>query len=361
MNEENAASTPDEEPAGEESLDSAIDAALENFDESGDSKAEEAEAVASQPEPEEAEEVEVEEVEDGAEFAPSEGEASEVAGVEPPEHWAQEDKDRFSALPADSQDWLMGRHRDLEADYTKKTQEIADVRKTAEAFQQAVSPYEAMIRSEGSDPLTAVQNLLGTAYALRTGTPQQRQALISQMAQVYGADLESLATESGEDEYVDPHVAQLSQQVQSLQQQVGQYQGAAVQQAQASNQAMIEQFALETDADGKPLRPHFEAVRERMAGDFMARQGTVTDLNKALSDAYEAAVWADPELRSKMLAEQKAADTRVQEQQRKESVAKAKKAGRGVRQRSTGTPNAPKNLDDLLSQALDDAGIGLNP
>src|SRR5690349_15192904 len=60
-----------------------------------------------------------------------EGEAAETKPDtrEAPANWKAADKETFKALPAEAQDFLLRRHKEMEAGLTKKTQEIATFRK----------------------------------------------------------------------------------------------------------------------------------------------------------------------------------------------------------------------------------------
>jgi hypothetical protein len=134
-----------------------------------------------------------------------------------------------------------------------------------------------------------------------------------------------------EDEFADPQVKQLQQQVAQL---TGFIQNQQTQQQsyeQASTQSFIDQFAAETDASGNPAHPHFETVRSVMGS--LISSGNATDLKSA----YEAAVYANPELRQAEL--ERVAARQSQAKVKTEAVQKAKKAQRS-KVRGSATPAA---------------------
>ena len=58
----------------------------------------------------------------------------------------------------------------------------------------------------------------------------------------------------------------------------------------------IDGFADEKSSDGRPLRPHFDAVLPLIIDLYKANP------NRDLSEAYETACWAHPEVRKQLLA-----------------------------------------------------------
>jgi hypothetical protein len=119
-------------------------------------------------------------------------------------------------------------------------------------------------------------------------------------------------------------VAQLTGFIQNQQTQQQSYE-------QASTQSFIDQFAAETDASGNPAHPHFETVRSVMGS--LISSGNATDLKSA----YEAAVYANPELRQEEL--KRVAASQSQAKVKTEAVQKAKKAQRS-KVRGSATPAA---------------------
>ena len=239
----------------------------------------------------------------------------EVPGVEAPAHWSNEFKDSFNALPPEAREVFLQRYKDMEGDYTRKTQEVADIRRRASALDEVMQPFRDEFARAGLDDVGAVRQLLGAHKFLRE-SPQQA---IAWLAQNYGVSTDALgATEQADDDFADPQVKQLRDQVSQLQ---GYLQNQAQQQQQAAvadTQLQIDNFAKATREDGSLAHPHFDAVRTTMGG--LIQSGVAQDMDAA----YEMAVYANPELRGSLIDQEAEKVTAAKKQQ--ENVRKAKRA-----------------------------------
>jgi hypothetical protein len=167
------------------------------------------------------------------------------------------------------------------------------------------------------DDVAAVRQLMAANEFLQ----KDPQNAIAWLANQYGVDIGAVGNDAAlEDEYADPQVKALQQQVAQLTGFIQNQQTQQQQSVQQSTQSLIDQFAAETDANGNPAYPHFEKVRSVM-GTFISN-GNAPDLKSA----YEMAVYADPELRKAEMdnyALKKSQDT-----VKTDAVKKAKKAQR---------------------------------
>ena len=268
--------------------------------------------------------------------------ASEPA-IEPPAMFSAEDKEMFHKQSREAQEFLTRRTQEMDADHTRKTQEIAEHRKTADAFNSAVEPYGAYIASLNTTAPEAVRVLLGTEYALRNGTPEKKLAIMAHFAKTYGIDLDALSEQS-EGEPISPEIARLEQRQAVLERTVQGERAQVATQIQQDTEAQVTVFAEEKDASGNLLRPHFVEVRAAMGAEIDLNPGT------DMQTAYDNAVWANPKLREANLAsarqeaEQAAEHKRSEadkkaEQKRKEKTKAAKKAASGVK--ATAEPPGP--------------------
>ena len=226
-------------------------------------------------------------------------------------------------MDATGQHLFMKRYKDLEGDYTKKTQSLAKYRKRQEAFDEIMKPHMDDFSRAGMDEVGAVRQLLAAHDYLRKDPKQA----IQWLAKNYGVDMSEVGMDTAEDDYADPQVKALQQQVAQLQGFLQNQQQTQMQSVQQNTQSMIDQFAGEKDANGNPKHPHFDEVRDRM--------GVLIQGNQApdLATAYDMAVYADPKLRQSLMDNY--AETKTQKKVKTEAVAKAKKA-----QRSTVRGNA---------------------
>ena len=291
--------------------------------------------------PQETEEVEEEATEETEEEV-AETEAEEKAeeekpleAISPPQHWPNDFKEQFEKMDATGQHLFMKRYKDLEGDYTKKTQSLAKYRKRQEAFDEIMKPHMDDFSRAGMDEVGAVRQLLAAHDYLRKDPKQA----IQWLAKNYGVDISEVGLDTAEDDYADPQVKALQQQVAQLQGFLNQQQQTQMQSVQQDTQSMIDKFASAKDANGNPKHPHFEEVRDRM--------GVLIQGNQAqdLESAYEMAIYADPKLRQSLMDNYAA--TKTQKEVKTEAVKKAKKAQRST-VRGNPTP-AEKALPTGLS------------
>lgn len=308
--------TVEEQPV--ESIEDAIGAAFDEA-EQGDEIEEQEEVVEPIEEPAEESEVEdeeeVEESEDDAEEGPKEEK------LDPPEHWSAADKEVFSKQSKEGQEFLLRRHKEMEADYTRKSQDIAKDKRQMDSIKDALEPYRHQFERSGLDYAGAVRQLASWDSALRTGG---RDALM-QLAQAYQINL----SEPESDEYIDPQVKQLQDQVKQMQTLTSQQMQAAQQARQKQVSDLIQTFRDEKDETGNLRHPHFESLKDDITALFNA--GLATDLKSG----YQKALAMRPDLQ--IVKETPKVD-------QAERVRKAKKAATGVK--SSGAV-AKKNRDSM--------------
>ena len=319
------------QPARPETVAETLAKTLKSFEGEGDEPAEAEETLPEPPEaddqadnePDEADEVDEDEAEE---------ETAEAPDLEPmaaPNHWPKDFAAKFEALEAPAQHMFMERYKDLEGDYTRKTQEIAKYKKRNEAFDEIMQPFKGDFERAGMDEVGAVRQLLAAHDYLR----KDPQNAIAWLANQYGVDMAAIGNDpAAEDEFADPQVKQLQQQVAQLTGFIQNQQTQQQSQVQQSTQSLIDQFAAETDANGNPKHPHFDRVRGVM-GSLISSENA-----KDLATAYEMAVYADPELRQAQVKAMAAAQS--QDNVKTEAVKKAKKAARS-KVRGSASPAAP--------------------
>jgi hypothetical protein len=327
------ATTPAAEPARPETVAETLAKTLQSFEGETEAEAPEAEADTlpeppeQQPEADEAED-EPDEATDDDEAEDEPAEAAELEALPAPNHWPKDFAAKFEALDAPAQHLFMQRYKDLEGDYTKKTQAIAKYKKRQDAFDEIMAPFKSQFERAGMDDVGAVRQLLAAHDYLR----KDPQNAIAWLANQYGVDTSAIGSDpAAEDEFADPLVKQLQRELAQLK---GFIQNQETQQQsieQASTQSFIDQFAAETDASGNPAHPHFETVRSVMGS--LISSGNATDLKSA----YDMAVYANPELRQAEL--ERAAAKQSQAKVKTEAVQKAKKAQRS-KVRGSATPAA---------------------
>ena len=326
---------------------------LEAWDQAEESAKETEEKVEVEAKPEEPEEKEAEEV--TAEARPTPGdpipeekaeqvEEAEEKPLDAPHHWAVEQQEMFRGLDPKAQAFLMDRSRDMEADYTRKTQEIAPLRNAAEKW----TPYLNQMQAE---PSQVFDTLMQHEYGLRTGTNEQKINILLGLARDYGADFGQNgngAAPSAEEDPFEIHqkiqaaVGPIAQQVQQLNGNFQQQQGYSQQASQASEQKKIEEFRDRKGADDKPAHPYFSEVFDDMLA--MAQTLKTAGQTPDLAQLYENAIWSKASVRAKVqAAERHTTQQAEQQRQKRASIASGSLAGGGGSQ-----TEQPKSIRETL-------------
>tara|TARA_R100001440_G_scaffold18923_6_gene32022 strand:+ start:865 stop:1968 length:1104 start_codon:yes stop_codon:yes gene_type:complete len=322
-----------QQPARPETVAETLAKTLQSFE--GEAEAEE-ETLPEPPEAEEAEEAEeqpeeAEEAEqpDEADDEEEQQEAAELEALEAPSHWPKDFAKEFSTMPPEAQHLFMQRYKQMEGDYTQKTQGIAKYKKRQEQFDEIMQPFRGDFERAGMDDVAAIRQLLAAHDYLR----KDPQNAISWLANQYGVDMAAVSNDpAAEDDYTDPTVKALQQQVAQLTGFIQNQQTQQQSQVQASTQSLIDQFAQEKDDKGNPAHPHFDAVSNHMG--VLIQNNVAPDL----ATAYDMAVMADPKLRQEKLDSY--AKSQAQTSVQSDAVAKAKKAQRS-KVRGSAKPAAP--------------------
>lgn len=283
-----------------------------------------------------------------------------------PGHWSAEDKATFAKLPQEGQAFLLKRHGEMEAEFTRRAQEHAG----AVQFTQSLAPVfndnriRQSLQQMGLNPGQAIFEWAGLHVRAMSPNLQDKFGVLVDMTQRMGLDpariFSALQTQPqlppglSEAELKDPAVkfltdklGQITSEHNALKADLQQRWNAEAQtRAQANEQYArqnIDHFADEVGKDGQPLRPYFNAVLPILLDLFKANP------QRSMAESYDAACWAHPEVRKQMLAA---------EQQRAQSVhdvAKAKIAQRGNVRGITSSAVKPPGHDGPSKGSLRDA------
>lgn len=255
-----------------------------------------------------------------------------VAEMEAPQHWSDSDKTLFAGQPREVQQFMLDRHKAMEGDYTRKSMEVADFRRTWEPVQDIFAPYEQELRASGTSPGQLVNQWAGTYLALQNDPAGTLRALANQ----YGVDL--AADDEG---YTDPVVGNLQQQLHQLQNSMAQREQMEYASKQAAIESTIHDFKeMKTEA-GELAHPYFDDVMEDMLA--LASAERAAGRNPEIHTLYEIAVWMNPSLRERQVeAQLKAAEEKRKNEARQKAEA-ARRAGTHV----TGSPGGAVPSEDL--------------
>ena len=150
-------------------------------------------------------------------------------------------------------------------------------------------------------------------------------------------------------QYEDPTIVELNNKIDQLTGKVTNFQTAQEQSRQQQITSAIEAFKTEADDQGNLTHPHFDKVKPIMGGLINANP------QLTLSEAYDQAVFADPTIRTDLLAQREQAAKEEAEKaaraQRAQAASKSLKGSPPDREES-GQPVDPTNLRALLSEGL---------
>ncbi len=242
--------------------------------------------------------------------------ATPTAGLETaPRSYTNAVKAKWAELPEDVRQELIKREKDVETGFTKVDEE----RHLGRQMKDIINPYMPVIQSMGYSAPNVVQSLLNSAYILKTGTPEQKLQHLQQIAESYGINPAELTKQNSQPS-IDPTVAALMREMAQLKGERQQELTTKQQQEKEVVNQTIREFAADTEA-----HPHFEAVRQRMAALLNANQA------QNLQDAYEQAIYADPNIRSTLIESHYADNEAKQIADKKAKAEQARKAGSSIK------------------------------
>jgi hypothetical protein len=319
------------------------------------------------------------------------------AAIEAPNHWDADRKAAFALLKdhPDAQKAMLAMAKSIEGGFTRKSQELSDQARFAESIRGLFKDHHRQQFSQaGLDEVGAIQYLVGLQdFASRDPVRYLQWAM-----QSMGVTPESLgfntrqpsqpqqqppaqAPKSTGDPQLDALLA--DPEVAKLRSEFGQFSQAALAEINAlkaeraremqaqqeyarrqhvtAHQSLVKQwqdFRSGQDDHGQLKYPHADTLQRQMGAimDTDPAIASMPDGPAKLDAAYQAALWARPDLRTGLLEQEKA--RALSEAQKKAEAEKAKAAAK-VRP-ATGAPSAPAKkggLDSYLNEALAKHGL----
>ena len=253
----------------------------------------------------------------------------EVQAKRPPSSWKKEAAAEFDKLAPHVQDEILRR----ETDFHKGIEGFKTHADLGRNMERAIQPYMQNLQQAGVSPDQAVSRLFKADAMLRNPDPGVRAQYFAQLAQEYGVDLGHAQSVPQK----DPYTLQLEQRLADIQFKQETFSQSQQQREQETLNSELQSFAKDA--------VHFEAVREDMAALLQA--GRATDLK----DAYDKAVYANPQTRQTMLEQQR---QEVLKQAQTQAIAnRAKAASVSIKGSSpaSGSAGSPTNLRAALEAA----------
>jgi hypothetical protein len=278
--------------------------------------------------------------------------------------WKAADQAMFRQQSPEAQAFLMRRHKEMTADYTKKLQDISRLKTDYEPVDKLFEPYRDVMKQKGFTASSLIESWANVEKKLASGEQGALEVIgglingykvpREKIAELIGIRPQGTETRPAEQKTAEPteaqaapvalppEIMQVLKEIPNIKQAVSGLTAAQRQAHQAAvtaagEKAMrdIEAFKSETDAKGTLLRPHFEEVEQdmlRLANAAIAAKEPVP----TLAALYETAVWANPSTREKVLAAKEQAEQQARADQAKTKAAAAKKAAVSV----TGAPGS---------------------
>src|ERR1700748_2799202 len=230
----------------------------------------------------------------------------------PPPGWSNESKEFFNSLPPD---------HPIRKDVQKREEEVSngfknysEKSKQYDAIEQVIAPVRSVFQQAGiRSDAEAIKGLVAWESSFRN--PATRLQAFQSLAHQYGINLSQLAQGSPQSEpgqgipdQLRPVIDQFGNVVQELNSLKSEWQ------VERQSKVLSELTAFSKE------KPHFEKVRVTMGQ--LLQSGTATDLE----DAYQKAIWADPEVRNQLLKEEDDKRKAEFEKSRREAAQKAQQA-----------------------------------
>lgn len=221
----------------------------------------------------------------GAPIAPPASPAPPLKAL--PKSWKKDMEPHWARLPPEVHDYIYNREADV-------MRGIQLYQQGHQAWQQTVSPFAEILKQHpGVNAVQLFQNLGHNHLALLQAEGPAKIELAKKLLSGYGIDLASLSGEAAsQPDATMKELLALRQELYSLKNGFTQTQQSAFQAAVDEEGKRVAQFMSD------PKNPYAEEVAPDMLRYIQT--GVASDL----TDAYEKAVWANPQIRAKLIAEQ---------------------------------------------------------
>lgn len=276
--------------------------------------------------------------------------ASQVAAtpIQRPSSWKKEYWEKYDNIAKQDPDlanYIIQREREFASGVSAFKAEAEN----AKQLNEAIAPFLPKLQQHGIQPTTWIRDL-GTAHEiLALGSPQEKVMMGVRLIRDYGIDPQALFNVLSNPQAMQQMPVQPQFDPRMITTAVQQQ----VQEALTTReiQSEYERFVNAKDENGQPKYPHFEAVKETMAGLLQA------ELAQDYQSAYEAAI-RHPR-HSDIFQAMQQQQHQMEEQKRleasRQSVNRARSQAVSVKS-ATPSPQTPvgnKGLREMLSEAVD--------
>lgn len=240
-----------------------------------------------------------------------------------PNTWRRELADTWKTLPPTVREEI---HR-REGDFHNGIRQYRDAATFGQGIAQEMIPYQQIMQQRGVQPRELVRDVFATLNTFATGTDEQKASALLKVAQDYGINLDAVTTlRQRAPDGVAPALAPVLQRIQQVESTLTAQAQEREQLQRAEDEATVQRFIND------PKNEHAKTCAKEMAALLTSGQA------RDLQDAYEQALWLNPETRAALLAKQ---DKERHTREAAEAAAARKAAGVNVPRRGT-PPVTPK-------------------
>lgn len=272
--------------------------------------------------------------------------------ITPPRSMSAKDREAFHKLPPESQKWLTDREQQMTADYTRKTQALAEKSKGYEALDAVLAPHRQRFAHIGKSEAQVVGQLL----TLAQHADADFAGFVQEQCRLRGIPLTALSQPS---QAADPQLLATQRRLQGVEQLITQQQRAQQEQQLQSISSVIDSFVAEKGADGQPAYPFYAELETDMVPIVAALRQSKPGLSHRdyLAQAYKMAMAGNEDVSAKAEADRKAKQEAERIAKAKKAAAEAKKAaGPQIQSKGSLPPSIAKtrNIDEFIGGLVDE-------
>lgn len=257
-----------------------------------------------------------------------------------PKSWPKEKQAIWDALPTAAKEWLDPHAAQTDQNFEKYKGQL-------KTYEDVIAPYQHLLTASGRTAPEAIHQALSWHAAL--SNEQTRGQAFEALLQAYPHQLGSSAADPAQQPLSDPRVDQVSHGLAQMQQRLAEAERREAEAQMRQTSEHVAKWATE--------KPHYENVRQDMGLRIKAAAEIGREMS--LDEAYEASIWANPEIRDTLMKSQfEAQQKAAQEKARKAQLASVSATSRAPSGPANGTGQPTKLRDQIKDAFRENQGAG---
>lgn len=177
--------------------------------------------------------------------------------LEAPQHWKSDYRELFNGASPEIQAAWLEREKETDRGFQERSDQINTLQSSVDRFESVISPIRQQLQLLGQDEYAWLTQMAAYTQALQSDPA----SVIRQVAAQYNVDL----TQTGSpDEFEDPALREMKNEIASLKQQLSQASQASDDDRQNQAIRLLENFRDEVNADGQLVHPHFNELQAKI-------------------------------------------------------------------------------------------------